>query len=248
MQEALDAIEAWAKRWRLKISPTKSQGMVFSRNRDLMKGKLEVTLEGIKIPQEKSVKLLGVTLDGYLSWSTEIDKIKAKSENAALQVRKLAKLIGRTEPELVKQAYNEALVMSPIHYSSAVWIGMKDNQWKKIIKSQERTIKWVWGYPSCINGRRALEDSGVRPVREVIEARASKKIKKILKNAPFGQSYLERWSTYKCEDRHTSLLQSYTRLPNNDILKLFDCGWCNYAIPHNCIGNLQIQNEMPLDV
>ena len=70
-----------------------------------MKGKMEVSLEGIKIPQEKSVKLLGVTLDGYLSWSTEIDKIKAKSENAALQVRKLAKQIGRTEPELVKQAY-----------------------------------------------------------------------------------------------------------------------------------------------
>ena len=248
LQEALDAIEAWAKRWRLKISPPKSQGMIFTRNRDLMKGRLEVTLEGTKIPQEKSVKLLGVTLDGYLSWSAEIDKIKAKSENTALQVRKLGKQIGRIEPELVKQAY-EALVMSPIHYSSAVWIGMGESQWKNIVMSQERTIKWIWGYPSCINGRRALEDSGIRPVREVIKARTPKKIKKILKNAPFGQAYLERWSIYKCEDRHTSLLQSYTRLPKNDILTLFDCGWCNFAIHHdNCTGNLQIQNEMPMEV
>ena len=248
LQEALDAIEAWARRWRLKISPTKSQGMVFTRNRDLMKSKLKLTLDGSKIPQEKSVKLLGVTLDGYLSWSVEIDKIKAKSENAALQVRKLAKQIGRIEPELVKQAY-EALVMSPIHYSSAMWIGMGENQWKKIIRSQERTIKWIWGYPSCINGRRALEDSGTRTVREVIEDRTSKKIKKILKNAPFGHAYLERWCTYKSENRHTSLLQNYTRLPKNDILTLFDCGWCNFAICHTvCTGNMQIQNEMPVDV
>ena len=49
-----------------------------------MKEKIEVTMEGIPIPQEKKVKLLGVNLDGYLSWNVESDSLRSKCEKAAL--------------------------------------------------------------------------------------------------------------------------------------------------------------------
>ena len=241
LQEALDKIQEWSNLWRLKIAPSKSQCLLFSRNRDLMKKELRVNMGGTPIPQEKSVKLLGVNLDGYLSWNVEIDSLKAKSEGAALQVRKLSKKIGKHEPDLVRQTF-EALVMSPIHYSAPLWINMKETQWRKIEMTQERTIKWVMGYPKHMNGRLAVSDSGIRKLRDVIEERASSRIKKILANAPFGRSYLTRWNGYKHETRHESLLQGYAKLPRNKIYTLFDCGFCNFGIPHYpCTGMLQLQ-------
>lgn len=69
----------------------------------MIKEKIEVNMGGILIPQEKTVKLLRVNLDGYLSWNVDIDSLRSKCVKAALQVRKLAKKIGRHEPDLVRQ-------------------------------------------------------------------------------------------------------------------------------------------------
>merc|ERR1712015_204550 len=71
LTKILVEIDKWSRRWRLRIAANKSACMVITRNREMMRGQLNLKLNGEAIPQVKTLKLLGVTLDAYGSWTNE---------------------------------------------------------------------------------------------------------------------------------------------------------------------------------
>ena len=205
----------------------------------MMREQLNLELNGVAIPQVKTLKLLGVTLDSYGSWTSEIDLLIPKTEAAALQVRNLAKVMGKSNPKLIKQVTN-LVVLSHITYSSPFWVNTCMTNWQKIENLIHRVIKYIWGFPRCLNGHRAREEATFPETRKWLMEIGFKRIKGIFKMAPYAQEFLERFTEYHWDGRHRTMLQTYQESQYTDITKL-GCQACSFEIKHpqsSCTGLL----------
>lgn len=75
VQQAINKIEEWLKKWNIKVNADKSTHVTFT----LRKGDCPaITMNGSLIPAKNSVKYLGIHLDRRLTWK---EHIKAKKNN-----------------------------------------------------------------------------------------------------------------------------------------------------------------------
>jgi len=69
LQHHLNLLEQWLKRWRIQANGTRSTHVAFTLKREDCPA---VILNGNCIPQDKTVKYLGINLDRRLTWKTHI--------------------------------------------------------------------------------------------------------------------------------------------------------------------------------
>ncbi|CAK1542793.1 unnamed protein product [Leptosia nina] len=80
LQECLDKIGLWLKKWRIRASPAKSLHVTFTLNRGDC---TSVTLDGATLTHHTTAKYLGMHLDRRLTWR---DHIKAKKKQAEKKI------------------------------------------------------------------------------------------------------------------------------------------------------------------
>jgi hypothetical protein len=90
LQQHLDKLEHWLKRWRIHANENKSTHITFTlRNGECP----DVHLNGTIIPQNKMVKYLGLTLDRRLTWKSHIQN---KRKQMGLLIKRMYWIIART--------------------------------------------------------------------------------------------------------------------------------------------------------
>ena len=88
LQRALDEVQKWCSKWRIKLNVAKTQLVSFSYAKQAMKLKLF----GHQITEQKEMKLLGVTFDKRLSFTTHC---RSKAAKAMQRVRLLRMVSGQ---------------------------------------------------------------------------------------------------------------------------------------------------------
>lgn len=76
IQDTLDTITEWCKKWGFRLSPTKSNVVVFSRKRILPPINLQI--DGCTLPVCDTFRYLGVTFDKKLNYKSHIDLVERK--------------------------------------------------------------------------------------------------------------------------------------------------------------------------
>jgi len=89
LQLHLDQLEQRLKRWRIRANESKSTHITFTLRRD---GCPAVSLNGKIIPQETTVKYLGIHLDRRLTWQPHIHN---KRKQLGLMLQRMNWIIGR---------------------------------------------------------------------------------------------------------------------------------------------------------
>ncbi|XP_036356140.1 importin subunit alpha-3-like [Octopus sinensis] len=75
LQRILDNLYGWLYENRLHACSEKSAVTLFTKNRKMGTKTIEVTLNGVPIPQKKTQKILGVTFDTFLCFSPHVESI-----------------------------------------------------------------------------------------------------------------------------------------------------------------------------
>lgn len=78
LQLTLDNLSKWAAKYGFRFSTTKTKVLVFSKKKPIPFLNPPLLLDGIPIPQEDSVKLLGLHFDQRMTWIPHIKLLKAK--------------------------------------------------------------------------------------------------------------------------------------------------------------------------
>ena len=78
MQEEIDKIMAWAKRWKMKVNEDKTKGMVISSSRNDTSWDPQVTAGEQQVKFTQDYKFLGVTIDNSLRFSKHVSNITTK--------------------------------------------------------------------------------------------------------------------------------------------------------------------------
>ncbi|GFY12482.1 putative RNA-directed DNA polymerase from transposon BS [Trichonephila clavipes] len=76
MQEYLNKISVWCKKWKLSTSPEKSSLINFSRKRSTIPTLLKICDK--PIPEVKSLKILGIIFDPNITWKNRINYLRQK--------------------------------------------------------------------------------------------------------------------------------------------------------------------------
>ncbi|XP_055698849.1 uncharacterized protein LOC129799159 [Phlebotomus papatasi] len=121
MQHDLNIISKWCQNAGLKINPSKTTLVPFTRRRKVNLD--NILLEGTIIEIKQEVKYLGLMLDSKLTWNAHITCITNKSIKALWTCRKMVGQKWGLKPHIIVWIY-ESIVRPIIAYGCLVW-------WKK---------------------------------------------------------------------------------------------------------------------
>jgi len=137
LQKELDRLGEWAVENAMKINPSMSKAIRFTRAR--VKDPLNYTLMGTLIPEASSCKYLGIILGSDLSWADEVNYTVKKAWKALhFTVRILKKGNSNT-----KSLAYISLVRPILEYGAACWDPYREEQISVLDRVQKKAAKFA---------------------------------------------------------------------------------------------------------
>ncbi len=115
MQNDLDSLAIWEKKWQMTFHPQMCNGMHSIRSRKPIK--TQYTLKGNLLETVSQAAYLGVELDAKLTWSPQTNKVTAKSTRTLNFVTRNVRVASQS----VKETAYKSLVRPALDYACTVW-------------------------------------------------------------------------------------------------------------------------------
>jgi len=136
-QKDLDRLGEWAVQNAIKINPSNSKAIRFTRAR--VKDTLNYSLLGTLIPEASSCKYLGIILRSDLSWADQVNYTVIKAWKA---LHFTMRIIKKSKSNNKSLAY--MLLVRPIlEYGAACWVPYREGQISALESVQKKAAKFT---------------------------------------------------------------------------------------------------------
>ena len=163
LQTALNALEGWCRKWRVKLNGEKSNLIFISRNGKKEDENHALHLFNDIIRPVNSAKFLGIEIDSHLSFKKHFDNVVNKSCKR-LNVLKVLSYNG-TKPEIMIKLY-KTYVRSIIEYGSIAFIAAPSLQIERLQRIQNEAIRTCLRLPHYIRIQLLHEYASMMPVKD----------------------------------------------------------------------------------
>ena len=141
LQPHLEAVTAWCRRWRLRISPEKTQLAFFSRQRPLpATWTPDVQFLGEPLVWRDHLDLLGVRLDRQLHFHPHALRLAARVAPRALALRRLM-AISRRIPRWIGSLLYKVMIRSVLLYAAPVAIMANFTAGRLLERTERRGLR-----------------------------------------------------------------------------------------------------------
>lgn len=164
LQEHLNLIQVWQKKWRIRINETKSTHVTFT----LKQGTCPpVFMNNTQIPQTDTTKYLGIHLDRRLNWRTHI---VTKRKQLDLKFKQLYWLLGRTSTlTLSNKTLVYKTILKPIWtYGIQLWGTASDSNIQIIQRFQSKLLRNITDAPWYVTNKIIHNDLTIPTVKDEI--------------------------------------------------------------------------------
>ena len=134
-----DSMVTWFRFNSMKANPDKFYFIVLKKIADA-RVTSDIELETSTIPEQTSVKLLGLTIDSHLTFN---DHIADLCKKAGRQLNVLRRLSSKLDESIRMNIYR-AFIVSNFNYCSVVWHFCGEANHKRLEKIQERALRYVY--------------------------------------------------------------------------------------------------------
>lgn len=170
LQNAINRVQLWTKKWRIKLNESKSVHVDFT-NRNL--SHKPVFINEQIVPFSNTAKYLGMTLDAKLRWKPHV---KRKLEELKIKFRKMYWLLGRSSTLSI---YNKLLlyqqILKPIWmYGIQLWGCTCESTRKTIQTFQNKVLRCIVGAPWYVRNVDIQKDLNIPTVNEAIKHAAGR--------------------------------------------------------------------------
>src|SRR5215469_8941098 len=170
LQNALNEITRWTRKWRIKLNETKSTHINFTYNKI---NSIPLTINNRTIPYANTAKYLGMNLDAKLKGK---EHIKKKKEELNIKYRKLYWLLGRNSELSVEnkiRIYNQ--ILKPIWtYGIQMWGCSGKSNTHLIHTVQNKVLRSIVNAPWYVRNKDLHRDLQIETVAEVTKKYAIK--------------------------------------------------------------------------
>lgn len=164
LQEAVDKIANWTKRWRIKINAAKSVHVMFTLR---CCPPTTVILNDVHIPATSNARYLGLNIDSRLNWRVHISK---KRDELKLRFRSLFWLLrARNKLSLANKRLLYASILRPgWSYAAPIWGCASKSNILVLQRQQNIILRKITGAPWYLTNESLHQDLNIPTVREVI--------------------------------------------------------------------------------
>ena len=163
VQEAVNDIEGWCRRWRVKLNGEKSHLVILSRKRKKLNENLCVHLFNDIVRPVSKAKFLGVEIDSSLRFKDHFQDLALRAEKRLNILRILA--WGGTEPKTLLRLY-KIYIRSIFEYGSVSFLHCPESSFDILQKIQNRAIRICLRLPGYISVKLLHESACLPTVRE----------------------------------------------------------------------------------
>lgn len=175
LQEAVNNVIYWTKKWRIKLNEAKSTHVNFTNKKY---GYVPVIVNQQTIPHANEAKYLGMTLDAKLRWKTHVKK---KREQLGLKCRQMYWLLGRySELSIRNKLLLYKQILKPVWtYGIQLWGCTKKSNIKIIQTFQNKVLRSIVNAPWYIRNEDIHRDLNVPMVEDEVKRFACKHQKRL---------------------------------------------------------------------
>ncbi|XP_042144673.1 uncharacterized protein LOC121834846, partial [Ixodes scapularis] len=155
LQKAINITARYLHERGLHISPDKSAVMAFSRKHT---DKYPIVIDGKPIPYVTEHTFLGVTLDGQLTWSPHIKRLKKKLTAFTDMIRMISGTKWGCSVSALMALYN-ALFLGLMRYSLPVMHNVSRSVLKELERAQAQALRACLGLPKCTSNVGTLAEA-----------------------------------------------------------------------------------------
>lgn len=141
VQSHLDILHQYFSRWKIKVNPTKTECMIFTKKRKLMPIN-SLYYNGSEIRKVEEMKILGVTVDKKLSFGLHVDKVVSKAKDVSRKLRPMLKHnsgLSQVNRVLIYKVF----IRSVLTYCIPIWHAANSNNMRKIQTAQNKALRYV---------------------------------------------------------------------------------------------------------
>jgi ribonuclease HI len=204
LERDLSAVQDWARLWRMKINPEKTEVCLFQKRAPAEQDRPVVRMGLAALRYNPTPRLLGVFLDEELNFNHHIDKTEAKA-NKALNLLRTVKSTEKINTKRLLQIY-QAVVVPHLEYAAPVWQTAKGCSRLESIQRKGMVI--------CADGmstgsREALEvELGVLPLALRREELSVREVGKILAKEP-SEPLRRTWTRWQGVDHREKTISPF---------------------------------------
>ena len=181
LQQDLLKLTMWCAKWRIKLDPTKTKVIIFSRSILARKTELNLKLYGETLKIYPQVKFLGITFDSQRNFRKHFEEILDCCNTRYHRLRLLVNKKWGPRPATIIQIYKQC-VRPIFEYGSLSTITASDYIISKIQRLQNKFIRLALRLPKYICSK-LLNDSICLPyVKDRLLSCATKSLDRIAQN------------------------------------------------------------------
>lgn len=148
VNEGLEKVRQWFRRWRLKVNAQKSQALRISLKR---KAPIRALMFGGQpIAWAKCIKYLGVHIDRKLLWKEHVKQALGKAASRLAAIRCVSRRqygINAQGSLMIYKAYMRPVLI----FGSPAWCGVNEGRWEKLEIAQNKALRLALRLPPWSN-------------------------------------------------------------------------------------------------
>ena len=194
IQEAVDALEQWCRKWYVSLHPAKSKLILFTkcfRHKDEVEEKgLSITLFNEQVQAVKEADFLGVTFDTRLTYEPQIRKSVTKAYKRLNLLRMISAMSSQHKPDMLVTLYKS--IIRPIFENSAICtVSAAETHIEKLQLLQNQALRVVLKTPHYVSIKDLHDLSGVSRIKDHLVSFAQRQLDNMRRHSPIINATVE---------------------------------------------------------
>ena len=205
IQNSLNKMEQWCCKWRVKLCPSKTKVVLFTRCYKVHQFQPPLFLFGEQLTYSSEATFLGVKFNSSLTWEPQIRSLLAKAQPRLNLLRAISGYNANNDANLLLHLYR-AIVRPIFEYSSIAHVSAAECHQLKLQQLQNSAIRCSLGIPRYTNTEILHDASGLAKLHQHNIAFAKKRLSSMKTSSPLIQDTLDQFQQVAHISAHKSPL------------------------------------------
>lgn len=148
IQRALDNIQRWTTRWRIKLNPAKSTAILFrhphlTRNRRLDPNHVHLSSNNQPIPLSNQARYLGITFQHTCSLYLDLQETLRKARNRSNLLRRIQGRFRGCDVQSLLHTYN-TFIRPILDYRAPIYASLKPRLFQLILSTERKILRRIF--------------------------------------------------------------------------------------------------------
>ena len=192
MQTALKITENWCSKWRVKLAPSKTTVVLFTKCYKAHRDRPPLFLFNEQLAYTDEATFLGVKFNASLTWEPQIQSLIAKAQPRLNLIKAMTTSGNSDNIQMLLKLY-KAIVRPIFEYSAVAHVNAAHCHQLKLQRIQNAAIRCILKLPVYINTNILHDASGLPPLHEHTIRFGNKRLQSMQRKSPIVQEVVEQF-------------------------------------------------------